>query len=129
MDLTGIYNDNEFYTEHYLSELFGDDIKDVLKAWRDEAETESQTPYKRLEALNRPFFELHNNLSKYKNGQRIEELRSFYKEQLKVLGYEFDQQLKQGADNVYLPVASEIEQHGRPSCWVLECGFVPVENE
>ena len=129
MDLTGIYNDNEFYTEHYLSELFGDDIKDVLKAWRDEAETESQTPYKRLEALNRPFFELHNNLSKYKNGQRIEELRSFYKEQLKVLGYEFNHQLKQGADDVYLPVANEIEQHGRPTCWVLECGFVSVENE
>ena len=30
IDLTGISNDNEFYTHHYLSAILEGDIKDVL---------------------------------------------------------------------------------------------------
>ena len=128
MDLTGIYNDNEFYTEHYLSEKFEGDIKAVLKQWRDEAETESQTPYKRLEALNRPFFELQNSLTKLSGDNRITELKTFYKEQLNVLGYDYTENIIRGADDIYLPVAAKVEQHGRPSCWILESGLIAEKN-
>ncbi len=33
----GIHNENEFYSHHYLSEIFTGDIKDTVKRWQEEA--------------------------------------------------------------------------------------------
>ena len=33
----GIHNENEFYSHHYLSEIFAGDIKETIKRWQDEA--------------------------------------------------------------------------------------------
>ena len=33
----GIHNENEFYSHHYLSEIFTGDIKETIKRWQDEA--------------------------------------------------------------------------------------------
>ena len=35
IDLTGIRNENEFYTHHYLSAILEQDLKDVFKKWRE----------------------------------------------------------------------------------------------
>ena len=34
----GIHNENEFYSHHYLSEIFTGDIRDTVARWRDAAE-------------------------------------------------------------------------------------------
>ena len=34
IDLTGISNENEFYTHHYLSAILENDLKDVFQEWR-----------------------------------------------------------------------------------------------
>ena len=34
MDLTGISNENEFYTHHYLAAILEGDLKDVFKEWK-----------------------------------------------------------------------------------------------
>ncbi len=36
--LSGITNENEFYTNYYLSEVLEYDLKDISHRWRDEAE-------------------------------------------------------------------------------------------
>ncbi|TPW95275.1 hypothetical protein FKN07_14250, partial [Proteus mirabilis] len=33
MALVGIYNENDFYSHHYLSEVFVGDIRGVLEQW------------------------------------------------------------------------------------------------
>ena len=33
MNLVGINNQNEFYTSHYLSEIFESDIKEQIQKW------------------------------------------------------------------------------------------------
>ena len=33
----GIHNENEFYSHHYLSEIFAGDIKETIKRWQDDA--------------------------------------------------------------------------------------------
>ena len=33
----GIHNENEFYSHHYLSEIFTGDIKETIKRWQDDA--------------------------------------------------------------------------------------------
>ena len=35
IDLTGIDNVNEYYTNHYLTTIFGDNIKTRVGEWKD----------------------------------------------------------------------------------------------
>ncbi|NDJ15645.1 MAG: hypothetical protein EBY17_31485, partial [Acidobacteriia bacterium] len=51
IDLTGITNENEFYTHHYLAAILENDLKAVLEAW---AKLENP-PYEELKALAKPF--------------------------------------------------------------------------
>jgi hypothetical protein len=46
----GIVNENEFYSHHYLSEVFKGDIRERLKQWAaaEEADPEQRALYKRL---------------------------------------------------------------------------------
>ncbi|NLC35347.1 MAG: class I SAM-dependent DNA methyltransferase [Alcaligenaceae bacterium] len=64
---TGITNENEFYSHHYLAEVFKGDIKARLDAW-DALETEhageenQRAPYKRLQAWAQKWFSLHSQI-------------------------------------------------------------------
>lgn len=66
MDWIGIINENEFYSQHYLSEIFSGDVRGVLDAWTqreqqareaaraaDKREPDWRTPWGRLNALAR----------------------------------------------------------------------------
>ena len=49
---TGIHNENEFYSHHYLSEIFSGDIRATVDRWRESAEAGGgQPPYAALRAL------------------------------------------------------------------------------
>ena len=45
----GIANENEFYSHHYLAEVFGGDIRDRLEAWQqaEDADPARRTPWGR----------------------------------------------------------------------------------
>ena len=47
----GIHNENEFYSHHYLSEIFSRDIGETIEGWRKDAADEDKPPYERLRAL------------------------------------------------------------------------------
>ena len=51
IDLTGITNENEFYTHHYLAAILEGDLKPLFEEW---SKLENP-PYDRLRALARPF--------------------------------------------------------------------------
>ncbi len=49
MAYAGIVNDNEFYSEHYLADIFEGDIRGVLEAWQQRAsDTGHETPWSLL---------------------------------------------------------------------------------
>ena len=59
LDLTGISNENEFYTHHYLSAILENDLKDVFQEWRRrEQEEDFRAPYAELRGLARGLFHL-----------------------------------------------------------------------
>ena len=37
MDLNGINNQNEYYTNHYFASVFEENAQDTLKRWREQA--------------------------------------------------------------------------------------------
>ncbi|MBV2180719.1 MAG: class I SAM-dependent DNA methyltransferase [Castellaniella sp.] len=64
----GITNENEFYSHHYLAEVFKGDIKNTLDAWdEDEAQHPGQNahraPYKRLQAWAQKWFSLRSQIA------------------------------------------------------------------
>jgi hypothetical protein len=86
----GIVNENEFYSHHYLSEVFKGDIRERLEQWAaaEEADPTQRTPYKRLASWAGQWFVLRN--AGTRGGAAAEQLTSFQQVQqglLQALGY------------------------------------------
>lgn len=68
----GISNDNEFYSHHYLAEVFRGDIKTRIDAWdADEAahagDEAHRAPPKRLQSWAQKWFALHGQITRAKD--------------------------------------------------------------
>ena len=79
----GITNENEFYSHHYLAEVFKGDIKARLDAWEaaessqaDEAgDDRHRAPHKRLQAWAQKWFALRSQVQRA--GEAAERWRLF----------------------------------------------------
>ena len=57
MDLTGIRNRNEYYTNHYFASIFEENASDTIKRWREAAQgTEQRTPWALLRDAGKRYF-------------------------------------------------------------------------
>jgi hypothetical protein len=89
----GISNENEFYSHHYLAEVFKGDIKTRIEAWDIEEATHPgneafRAPQKRLQSWAQKWFALHGQITRSKDDE--EKLRLFIQLQsgfLQSLGY------------------------------------------
>ena len=68
----GITNENEFYSHHYLAEVFKGDIKDRLEAWdaqeaQHPGEDAHRAPQKRLQAWAQRWFALRSQVQRGKD--------------------------------------------------------------
>ena len=132
IDLTGISNENEFYTQHYLSAVLENDLRDLFKEWKRQADEEGQpTPRSLLAALSRRYFRLKNLLSREKDpGTRQKAQEDFLEKLLNALGYEFLPSICEGRDGEFLPVAADIRRDsGVPELWVLPVLPNPGEED
>lgn len=124
MNLVGIVNENEFYTNHYLSEIFEGDIKEQITSWQ-EKETESDTyttPFKKLRGIGPKYLELLKDLSKKSNKteEKIKASRTFYKTFLNTLGYEYAHSTKE-LDEFSIPLMGKVDKNdGTPYLWIVE---------
>ena len=88
---TGIHNENEFYSHHYLSEIFSGDIRATVDRWREEAEAErGRTPYAALLALAGEYVRFRRDFDRERrSGQRLTLQREWFRRLLPALGYEW----------------------------------------
>jgi len=133
MDLTGIHNENEFYSQHYLTELLEKDLKEVWEGWRDRAKDEEAytTPYDRLADLGDLYFQLETD---HTDADTVEERIGLQREiagpLLDLLGYELDPDVKTLDEDRIVPVLDEVEKpDGTPELWVLEAVIPPGSDE
>ena len=91
IDLTGISNENEFYTHHYLSAILENDLKDVFQEWRRREQVEDfRAPYAELRGLARDYFTLRNRLERERRAEmRLHTQRELLDKLLPILGYAF----------------------------------------
>ena len=88
---TGIHNENEFYSHHYLSEIFSGDIRATVDRWREEAEAErGRAPYAALRALAGEYVRFRRDFDRERrSGQRLTLQREWFRHLLPALGYEW----------------------------------------
>lgn len=130
IDLTGISNENEFYTHHYLAAVLEGDLKDVFARWKkqqeeaeeDPARTKQRLPHETLRALGREYLQLRADFDRAKTPEdRHEGLRSILKLVLPALGYDVAPTLRMSDDGHQLPVVVEVQRaSGAPELWALE---------
>lgn len=90
IDLTGITNKNEYYTNHYFSTIFEENAGEAITAWAQAAKSseEIRTPWAQLRQNARQFYPLHD---RYAGGalnlQLLAAIRTMADRYLASLGY------------------------------------------
>ena len=84
----GIHNENEFYSHHYLSEIFTRDIADTTGAWRKDAANGDKPPYDQLRALAGEFHRRRGDFRRERSPEsRLELQRAWLRTLLRPLGH------------------------------------------
>ncbi len=146
LDLTGIENDNEFYSSHYLAAIFESDLKHTFRQWQEQEERyreqirasgqkadprhPDRAPWVRLKALAQDYFRLQNQLQKeHDPACRLALQRGFTTQLLDALHYPGQSALK-SLDNHAgeIPVLAEVAQGLQPVLWVLMALNPPADK-
>ena len=138
MSWIGLTSENEFYSEHYLSEIFSNDVRGVLEAWttreteakeaartRGEREPAWRTPWARLSSLSREGIQTLDGLKRPQAARvRLESGRDLTRRLLDCFDLPWEPQrvsLQERVDSPDLPLLGELRTpQGDPLLWVLE---------
>lgn len=137
LDLTGITNHNEYYSQHYLLALLDGDLKEVVSRWEQAAsehpDSEAHRPAPaRLRSLAAPYFRMQNRLGRLReSAARLAEQTGWLAEWLSALGYQPANQwrtLVQGG--LRIPILASVEKtSSAPLLWVLPAFESTAESE
>jgi len=90
----GIQNENEFYSHHYLAELFANDIQATTARWREAATKGTngkRTPDQALRALAHPYLQFRQQFRhERRDKNRVRLQRDWFRKFLNTLGYDFE---------------------------------------
>ncbi len=133
----GISNENEFYSQHYLSEIFKGDIKSILDAWQaTEAASDNQqaeqykTPFNRLKALHKDYFAIRDRLSRAPAAKRrIELQRDFFQMLLSTLGYQWHPQDLVIDNSAEIPILAQVAESGKPPTLLVLGAYDPAQEQ
>lgn len=124
MNAIGIINENEFYTSHYLSEIFEGDIKSQIDTWNTTAEENEQfiPPFKRIRSLSNDYFTLLETLNKRSvdSGEKLAQSRAFIRALLDALGYETRPHTVDVGEGHLSLLGSRDKANGAPLLWIIE---------
>lgn len=124
MDLTGITNQNEYYTNHYFSSIFEENAAETISAWRNAAKDNEgiKTPWSLLRDATKQYYPLHDRYLRAKfDTQILANIRMLADTYLNALGYpEAQPEWVEIDDTLKVPVYLEINKaNGAPALWIL----------
>ncbi|MBP5607526.1 MAG: N-6 DNA methylase [Lachnospiraceae bacterium] len=123
MDLTGIKNQNEYYTNHYFTSIFKENAEDTISSWRQRArEDEIMLPWHSFRDTRRQYNLTREQYQHLKNQELskpfIQEMAGLY---LDALGYGNRKSVTaEVADGLSVPVFhEETRSNGAPLVWAF----------
>ena len=124
IDLTGITNKNEYYTNHYFSTVFEENTSATISGWNVAAREseEIRTPWSLLRQNARQYYTAHDKFVRSSvNMQVLANIKSLADSYLKSLGYpEAKPEVVTVDDSLSVPVYLEMtKSNGAPLLWVL----------
>jgi len=123
IDLTGIRNVNEYYTNHYLNSIFEENADETISAWRATAKNEElRTPWSFLRESAKQYYVMHDKSLRTHSMQMLPLIRDMADIYMSALGYEksesFTVSVDDGQNHAY--IYSEIKkQNGAPLLWIM----------
>ena len=119
----GIQNEQEFYSDHYLAEIFDQDLKKTTGQWRKDAEERDEpgwTPDAALRGLKDEYFQFRNEFGAERDDRkRVGLQRRWFRKLLTALGHEWNPRNLPLEDDEELPVLSTKEGSGRQRLVVI----------
>lgn len=124
IDLTGIINKNEYYTNHYFSTVFEENTSATISGWNAAAREseEIRTPWSLLRQNARQYYTAHDKFVRSSaNLQVLANIKVLVASYLKSLGYpEAKPEIVTVDDSLSVPVYLEMtKKSGAPLLWVL----------
>ncbi|NVK30191.1 MAG: class I SAM-dependent DNA methyltransferase [Gammaproteobacteria bacterium] len=132
----GISNENEFYSEHYLAEIFSGDVKEQLDNWNNneerakaanqghnaELQLSQRAPHNALHTLSRDALLTFKELERARSSEeRLALQREWFATLLPILGFSIQLERVAIDDELEVPLLAEInDSNGQPLIWVLE---------
>ena len=123
MDFTGITNENEFYSNHYLTAILEKDLKGVLKKWKlRETEEKLRSPHAGLKGISREYFKTRDRETRARRpGDKLDLQRRFLQQFLEILGFDVAIGLEESEDGAAIPVMGTVARRsGAPELWIIE---------
>lgn len=127
LDLAGLANVNEYYSQHYLLALFEGDLRDVAARWEQTAAEHPgseahRPPPAKLRSLAAPYFRLRNRMDRLQEpGARLDAQMEWLGNFFAALGYEIKRDWRTTEkDGLRLPILAEVAKaSGAPLLWIL----------
>jgi len=118
IDLTGIINRNEYYTNHYLAAIFEENVKETTESWKTAGE---RTPWARLREAKRSWYAARESVLRGRQDeQKFHLIQSLALAYLAALGFPEIRPAMIGlSEKSAVPVLLEMKQaNGAPWLWV-----------
>lgn len=125
MDLTGINNHNEYYTNHYFSSIFEENASSTISSWRIESQNNEniKTPWAKLKSCSGSYQKtneiISRNLSELKKAEAIID---FSNNILTALSFNNNSKpfIVNSTSQIDIPIYLEIKKtNGAPLLWIL----------
>jgi hypothetical protein len=128
----GIANENEFYSHHYLAEVFKDDIGEQLKQWQaaEDADPERKAPPHLLRSAARGWFTARAQLRNLREPQATWQAYSkLHRELFSALGYQLNPQQWEGVKGLSVPVWQVIRDSQHAAKLLVIPAFNPDQRD
>ena len=118
LDLTGITNEREFYTDYYIGSELEEALRPVFARWTAAAES----PVDALRRCGAAWPAMHTELEGLTDPTaRLECQRAWLRTLLEALGYSWQPGVSENEDGITIPIAGEITRaDGSPELWLIE---------
>ena len=132
---TGIANENEFFSHHYLAEVFKGDIRDRIDAWqqaesdRPDDET-ARAPFKRLQACAGRWFGQRDGLGRGRSAEeRLAAHLALHQPLLAALGYQPQPTQVELQPGLPVPVWQVCGETGKPPQVLIVPAYHPGQED
>jgi hypothetical protein len=132
---TGIANENEFFSHHYLAEVFKGDIRDRIEAWqqteadRPDDET-ARAPFKRLQACAGRWFGQRDGVTRSRSAEdRLAAHRALHQPLLAALGYALQPGQVELQPGLPVPVWQVCAEAGKPPQLLVVPAYHPGQED